>query len=692
VTNAVGQTGSLRRAGIALALTSFVSLFQELTLIRWVGTEVRVMAYFPNVVLIAAFLGLGVGSMRARKSSMLWLWPVALVVIVSSTLLMSRVAFTSRSPSERLWLLYYDIPHALVIPDVRLPILLVFFFTAISFLPLGQIIGACLQDFARAGVALQGYMLDLAGSLVGVIAFACFSFALTRPTTWFAVVVLAGTPLFFRRAKKLLVLQAAVAVAIVLAIMMMDRNAVYSPYYALRARRSPTGVQVLANGSFHQYAAPLRKNDRVVSAFDVKIRDDYSIPYALLWRKPRNVLVLGAGSGNDVAIALDNGADRVDAVEIDPVIIQMGRSIHPDRPYLSPRVRAINDDARAFLRSTDRRYDLIVFGTLDSMTRLSALSNVRLDNFVYTVESMRAARSRLTPDGGVALYFMVQDDAIHNKLFSMLTEAFGEPPIVVHKYQQLFNTIYLVGPAWKSLHTPEQDAMMPLVLGSLSAVDVPTDDWPYLYLTSRKISGFYWSMTLLLTIVGALLIALLAPELRRAVAHFDAEMFLFGAAFLLLETKLVTQMSLVWSTTWITSAVVFSSILVMLLAGTIAVQRWTLPYPVAASGLTAALLIAYVTPSSWLLVPSIAGRLILSLLFVGGPVFFASICFAQRFKTRVDPNLAFGWNLAGAVAGGLIEILAVVVGLRALTLVALVAYLAAFLVHRRRGPLEALAR
>ena len=65
-----------------------------------------------------------------------------------------------------------------------------------------------------------------------------------------------------------------------------------------------------------------------------------------------NVLVLGAGSGTDVAAALRHGAKHVDAVEIDPVIIRLGREHHPDQPYSDPRVTVVNDDARHFLRTT----------------------------------------------------------------------------------------------------------------------------------------------------------------------------------------------------------------------------------------------------------------------------------------------------------------------------------------------------
>ena len=130
---------SLRQSAIELTLTSFVVLFQELTLIRWMSAEVRVLAYFPNVVLISAFLGLGIGSMRAGKRSLLWLWPISLVTLVAATLLMNRIAFTSQSATEHLWLLYYDIPNAPVVNDVRPPIIAAFVLTAISFLSLGQI-------------------------------------------------------------------------------------------------------------------------------------------------------------------------------------------------------------------------------------------------------------------------------------------------------------------------------------------------------------------------------------------------------------------------------------------------------------------------------------------------------------------------------------------------------------------------
>jgi hypothetical protein len=73
---------------------------------------------------------------------------------------------------------------------------------------------------------------------------------------------------------------------------------------------------------------------------------------------------------------------------------------------------------------------------------------------------------------------------------------------------------------------------------------------------------------------------------------------------------------------------------------------------------------------------------------VGGPIFFAASCFALVFRSRPRAAVAFGWNLLGAVAGGLLEFVSMAVGLKALLLVALAAYLAAALIHRRRASTE----
>ncbi|HVR44859.1 MAG TPA: hypothetical protein VMS56_15615 [Thermoanaerobaculia bacterium] len=676
----------LRRPAADLVLASFTVLFLELALIRWLPGQVRVLAYFPNLVLISAFLGLGLGAIRVGSRSLLPWWPVLLLLLMGVGWALGNVAFTSRSTSEHLWLLYYDIPDAPIINDIRPPILVVFCLCALVFLPLGQIVGARLREFSEKGETLAGYAFDLVGSLLGVIGFSFASWGRTFPLAWFAVVLVTAAWFFVGSIRRIAGYGLGAAAILVL-VGASERADVYSPYYALKAVRVPgsSGVEILANGSLHQYAAPLGGGDVVDVEYHRKIREGYPIPYENLARPPRRVLVLGAGTGNDVATALKHTGAAIDAVEIDPVILDLGRRLHPDRPYASDRVRVITDDARAFLRNTDLEYDLIVFGTLDSMTRLSAMSNVRLDNFVYTIESLRAARERLSPGGGIALYFMVANPEIHWKLAAILTEVFGEPPLIWRGDHQLFNEIFLAGPAWDHLRAEVQGPAREEVYANVVRADVPVDDWPYLYLEGRSLPSFYVGMLVILSLVSIAGVWLAAPEMRRqGLRGFDAEMFLFGFAFLLLETKLVTQMAVVYGATWITSAVVFGSILLMILIGTILMQKRPVSHPLAAAGLVLALLANWAVPTDVLLAESVWARLALSILFVGAPIFFASILFAIRFATRTASNAAFGWNLLGAVFGGLLEFSSMLIGLRALSLVALIGYLVAFVIGGRR--------
>jgi spermidine synthase len=686
---------SRQRLASELVLASLTVLFQELTLIRWLPSQVRVVAYFPNLILLSAFLGIGVGCLRSRGRDLRLLWPLSLLALAGSVLLLSRIAFTAESASDHLWLLYADLGQdAPVVHGVRLPVVACFLLCGLSFVPLGQIIAQRLDAFRAAGKPLTGYGWDLLGSLLGVGGFALACFLRTFPVWWFATVAVLGA-IFFASQKKVLAGYFC-AMALVLALVAANEKAqIYSPYYAIgTVRMGPLDLTVRVNGSVHQKlldvgpVAPL-------SGMLGNVREGYHVPYRELHRKPGRVLVLGAGTGNDVAVALAEGAESVDAVEIDPVILDLGRRLHPNRPYDSPRVHVHNTDARSFLSSTHEKYDLIVFGTLDSMTRLSALSSVRLDNFVYTVEGLRAARALLAPGGGVVLYFLIADQHIHLRLVQMVAAAFDAPPRVDLQYRHMFSAIYMAGPAFaipaSELAAAQAD------LARLQQVDLATDDWPYLYLAKRGLTPFYVSLIAILGALAVVAVTLASREMRGSLRTFrglDLEMFLLGAGFLLLETASVTEMTLVWGVTWLTNAVVFGTILLMALLGTLLQRRSPLAWQASILGLAVALVAGYAVPTGALATSSISMRLALSVLFVGAPIFFAATLFAAAFAERVEADLAFGWNLLGAVAGGLLEFLTMLVGIKALHLLALALYLGIGLLQsrslsRRKQPRQA---
>jgi hypothetical protein len=664
------------RLGWEIAAASFIVLFQELALIRWLPGQVRVLAYFPNLVLISAFLGLGLGALRSRGRPFLWMWPASLTLLTAAAWSMSGIAFTQSGVSEHLWLLYFDLPRtAPVVDGIRLPIVLCFVLTAVSFIPLGQFVARRLKILGDSGDSLYGYGCDLGGSLLGVILFAATCFLQWFPIAWFVTILGAGVFLCLGH-RRVMLIHILCGLAVIALVWRAENASWYSPYYALRLGRDPvdSSLSILTNGSLHQSMLPLRKADRPPNWQQAAIREGYHIPYRLLRSVPKRVLVLGAGSGNDVAVALDEGAEQIDAVEIDPVIIDIGARLHPDHPYSSPRVRVFNTDARAFLNHTDGKYDLIVFGTLDSMTRLSALSNVRLDNFVYTSDCLRAASRHLGENAVIAMYYMVSVPYIEDRLAGMLMAAVRNQPLVVARGYRKFNRIYMAGP-----HFPHAAQLTAAEQPPLESLNLPTDDWPYLYLERRGVSAFYLSLIGIFAVLSIASLLVVSPELRASVlrGRIDKEMFFFGMAFLLLEAKLTTEMNLVWGSTWLTSAVVFASVLIMILAGTLLTRVHPLAWRSAAIALIVSLVLCYLFPIGRVAGFSVLIRLLASLLYVGFPVFFASICFALLFAQRSDPNLAFGWNLLGAVFGGLLEFLSMALGLKAMILLAILAYLAA---------------
>src|SRR6185436_16536657 len=160
----------------------------------------------------------------------------------------------------------------------------------------------------------------------------------------------------------------------------------------------------------------------------------------------RKVLVLGAGTGNDVVMALENGAQDVVAIEIDPVILKLGRDLNPSSPYADSRVHALVDDARHYLRSSPERFDLIVFGTLDSQSLLSGHANLRLENYVYTLEALSDARRLLNEGGMAVLHYSVFRPWVYGRIYSTVRAAFGDECVMLRENSAaLFNTTILAG-------------------------------------------------------------------------------------------------------------------------------------------------------------------------------------------------------------------------------------------------------
>jgi hypothetical protein len=700
---------------------SVLGLFLELLLIRWVSTEIRIFAYLQNAVLVVCFLGLGTGLLTSRQP----IQPIrilAALLILTGLLTIPPVRELLLGISEDLsmlgdlnvWYARTGDDRLTVAWSVARGLVLTFLVMAVlveAFVPLGRILGRLLN---RHPQPLLAYSVNIAGSLVGTWLFVVLAHLGEPPPTWFAVLGILFLPMIdLRRASAWL--QAGALVAIVGAAWYSDRTqdaleTVWSPYQKLALSATPTvegngppdRYTVAVNNVGYQLISDLRpetlaRSRRPVPS-DIVGFSQYDMPL-LLHPRPERVLIVGSGGGNDVAGALRNGAQHVTAVEIDPAIIDFGRRFHPEEPYASDKVRVVVDDARSFFARTGESYDVIVFGLLDSHTT-TAMTNARLDHYVYTVESVRRVRGLLREGGVLFLSFEARRPFIADRIASTLREVFGQEPLVFRIPRSQLGwggMAFVVGDldavqaqiarnervsglvSWWVQNTPEIDY----------AATPATDDWPYLYLAGRGIPPLYFLL--------AGLFAILALSVRRSLdrpagldpwtwSRTDWHFFFLGAAFLLLEVQNISKASVALGTTWQVNAVIISGVLAMALLANLAVARWPrLPMgPMYAALLAAAVGLYFVDLARFAFLPYATKAVVVGSL-VTLPMFFSGIVFARSFAIAPGKSEALGANLLGALVGALLQSISFLTGIRALLLVVAGFYVLALLTRPTRA-------
>lgn len=680
-----GSPSSLdKKSAVSLFLISFLALFFEMFFIRYISSQVRIIGYYTNLVLIACFLGLGAGCLLSKsRFRLINYFPLLLIILTGLTGIFKNLNVVA--PTSELLYLQYDKP----VLNVNLYYCLSLFYVIITLttMPLGQEMGILFNRLSP----ITAYSINIGGSILGVLSFSIFSMMSLPPIIWFLIA--APILLWFMADQKKWFIANALLILVCMGIILnTTKGAMWSPYHKIviapvhygssekqkettlkRFDYSPVDPTLPIEYGFDiqinekSYQTPLNLSDEAVKKYPfLKIwQDQYRFPYDYI--KADDVLILGGGTGNDAACAIRCNAKNIDVVDIEPMLLDIGRKKHPEHPYSNPRVTVYADDARSFFHKTKKKYDIIIISFLDSHIISSSMANARLDSYVYTVESFKEARKHLKKGGLLSVSFSTPFLWMMERLHLMMKTAFGTEPYF-NRRCELGNHL-LVGENMerfkgREMFIPETTRMT-------------TDDWPFFYLESNFISKEYVITLLIIVIISAMLVFLC---IFRAGIGFDLHFFLLGCAFMLIETKSITTISVLFGSTWIVNSIVIISILVMILLANLYILKGkpiSINYSYIFLGVS--IIINFITPIKTLQLDNFMLKLLLSGILIASPIFFAGIIFATSFRKSRNPDLSLGFNILGGVVGGVLEYQSLVTGFNYLFIIALLLYFMSYL-------------
>lgn len=686
---------------------SAIGLFFELVAIRWLASEIRAFSIFKNFPLIACYVGLGYGFMKESGNGLFKLFPILFLILIA---IVSTSDWTGLTyiliPGLRVGLHsgWIDATHppANAVADPLLyagtsiaVFFAIFVIVAVSMAGLGQELGKLFNK----GPALQSYLINLIGSALGIAVFSILSFLGCPPLAWVSVGCLAAMWTYRKHKICMGILIACIALtALIPERSVFNLEAGTKPrimwsqyhrvdvaplYYGDKAdQHTLVGTQISVNKGYFQQA--LNLNPEFTSKFPPGQKEvlehfrlsQYELPYFFI--KPKRVLIMGSGTGNDVAAALRQGAEHIDAVEIDGKMVELGRELHPEHPYDSPKVTVHINDARAFLRQHPEKYDLVLTGFLDSHTVAGNSLSVRLDDYVYTADGMKDALAHVNPGGLYSITYCTVADYLSKRMSANLHLALGDSgkPLIINDNKG--GILHMFAPM-----NPEIEAKLPELLkmglftdltnNDTSGVRPSTDDWPFLYLSNVSFDPLYLSVN------GCILLLAWAScfrSIRQNSLPRRWHLFFLGAAFLLLELAIIDRLALVFGTTWFVNSVCIFAVLTAIILANITVLKKPNLMPINSMYLCllSSLIAVYLTPLQSLNSLGIwtGGSIAAALSAI--PIFFAGLIFSTTFQREDKPSVGLAFNLLGAVVGGLLEYIATFTGIRSLLLVAAVLY------------------
>ena len=668
---------------------SFLILFAEIMALRWMSIEFTTLKAFPNLVIMVILIAISAGltwsesklsQLTIMQSKLPFCGAIALILMI----LITAPQFKVYEQSFRLDQDWYKVAFALV-----------FLLSAMASLYLIFLrLGILLKPLFDSQPPLTAYTINLLGSIFGVVIFGLISYLSAPPAVWLLAI---GFVVFAIRKKKSDLL---IAILFAGLAFYFNHQSYWSPYSKLdivpvRAQADDvfvpgsyllnsnnlffhTGTHALLDSQVSQYLKSKKGADSKLKELTASYLSCLEAPYQCALQA-KEVLILGAGSGNDVAYAIAKNVQNIDAVEIDPIICKLGKTKHPDRPYLDPRVSVHNEDARTFLRYDKKKYDLIEFAFLDPGNTVRASSFLRVDNYVYTVESIKSVLRCLAPNGVGFISFASDDDSfITHRLYKTIMQACGKAPLTMIN-KKARSALFLFGPgadqsklsSWLANHpgikmwTPSTEQLQ---------IRASTDQWPFLY-TDFNYAGIWLYLGTLAVVIVLPSLVIFHGQSREAKFAEMGNMFFLGLAFMLIETKAIVELSLLFGATWIVSSVVIAAILTLALLANFYVQKTKrIPLAYIYGALVVCLALQY-----FLSVPE---RTEWSPLVVAGlaslvaclPIFFSGMVFSYCFREAKNPSSFLAANLLGVAFGGLTENLSLTFGIKGLIWIALCIY------------------
>lgn len=693
----------MKRITSELFLLSLASLFFELLVIRWFAADIRAFCVFKTFPLITCFVGLGLGyALRSDK-----VFRYALIAMLVFLAIFKQVQWlgsaTLTFPTISVWAWNnFDWLSDLTSTVGRLSsFMLVLAYTLfgpfICMLCIGSRLGVLFDKMDP----LRAYGVNIIGSIAGSALFTLLCYLCVSPALLLMVPVLlvaAYSPWHgWHRVKAVALVVAMIALASwqimpPLSSGFPEANdakqvTYWSPYQRLDLTvfnskdakgtdTSPIGVNVGVNHYFYQWYFTdnqgLTKLSPQLAQLIHDRRVHYELPYHYM--KPKDVLVLGAGTGQDVSAALKCGAQHVDAVDIDPVILDIGRKYNPD--YSSDKVSLFCDDARHFLETTPRKYDCVVFCLLDSQAVVGQGSSVRLDSYVYSKQGIEKAIGLLKNDGVLVLSFACVAPWTYAHLAKTVAAASGQPVLSMGAGPDLEKSswagqIYFVvrkGTAMNPSEIPPHHVRLDVPNLTDRMGRTLTDDWPYLYVRPDVVDVPY-----LLVLLECIVISVVVGRklLFGVYSPRNWQMFFLGAGFMLLELQSISHLSLLYGSTWLTSSIVINGVLIMIFLANwfVIKQNWLSNKLVWLYALQlAAIVISYFFPARQMM-GSQAGYVITTVVVLL-PMLMASVIFSVSFGKVESASRCLGFNLFGAVVGGLLEFLSNYLGINNMLLLA----------------------